>query len=302
MFSACDSKEYSHIEEVETDKFLSDVAVRKELDKHRYEDKDILYFGFDLRSSPQEDIKQYRPFLDYLEKETGLRFKLHFNSKGDAAYKELASDHVQFAAIGAMGFLLAESHAKIKPIVRGLNNEKKAAYQSVFITAPKSSIRKIHDIKGKKVAFGSESSTQGHLIPRIVLEKNAIALNDLALYTYTGSHQRCAEAVIAKKADVCGMQDQLAKKLAKEGLVKIIHHSEYYPSSGIIVNEYVSKDIVAKVTQALLNFNPEGKDRSNLYHWDRTEMAKGFILAKEKDYDELKKWAIKFGFLHRHDK
>lgn len=302
LFSACDSREFSNIEEVDTNEVLSDVAVKKELDGQKYEERDVLYFGFDLRSSPQEDIKQYRPFLDYLQEETGYRFKLHFNAKGDATYKDLATDHVQFAAIGAMGFLLAKSHANLTPIVRGLNNDKKAVYQSVFVTSPKSNIKKVEDIKGTKMAFGSKSSTQGHLIPRIILEKHGIQLKDLELYSYTGSHQKCAEAVISKKADVCGMQDQLAKKLVKEGLVKIVHSSAYYPSSGIVVNEFVPKNIVNKVTQALLNFEPEGKDGSNLYHWERTEMAKGFVEADEKDYQELKKWATKLGFLHVHRK
>ena len=39
-----------------------------------------IYFGFDLRSSPQEDAAQYIPFLDYLSESTGFHFKLHLKS------------------------------------------------------------------------------------------------------------------------------------------------------------------------------------------------------------------------------
>ena len=43
-----------------------------------YKSQDTYIFGFDLRASPQEDARQYLPFLAYLEKTTGYKFKLQF--------------------------------------------------------------------------------------------------------------------------------------------------------------------------------------------------------------------------------
>ncbi len=292
LLLSCDSD--SHIAEHDLDDRVE--SIQPNTHSHS-KNKDIIGFGFDLRSSPQEDARQYLPFLAYLEKETGYKFKLHFTPESQDIADIVGENHVQFAALGAVSFLRANAKHGVIPVVRGVNPYGKAKYQSVFVVAPKSKIKSLHDIKGKRLAFGSRSSTQGHLIPRIVLSKNGINLKMLSAFSYTGSHQNCANAVASKNSDVCAMQDTMAKNMAKKNLLKIIHTSAYYPSSGIVANKNVPTEVLNKVKQALLNFEPQGKDKEYLYHWYRTEMPLGFTPAHISDYSELKKWAVEFGFL-----
>lgn len=93
------------------------------------------------------------------------------------------------------------------------------------------------------------------------------------------------------------MQDTMAKIMANQGLVRIIHTSNYYPSSGIAANHDVPAEIVNKVKQALLNFKPQGKDKKGLYNWERTEMPLGFTTANIDDYKELRKWSTQLRFI-----
>jgi len=258
----------------------------------------IYYFGFDLRGSPQEDAAQYLPFLKYLSDKTGYTLQLHFSPKNSSAADQLGENITQFAAVGASSFLSAQSRYEVTSLVRGLNHLGKAEYQSVFVTKPGSKIVSIKDLPGKKLAFGSRDSTQGHLIPRIMLKEHGIPLSALAKYKHTGSHQNCAEAVISGKYDVCGMQDELAKSLQQRGLLKIIHSSEYFPSSGIASNMKVPETVRRAVKEALLDFDPQGRDKHTLYHWQNTEMPKGFTESHDADYQQLRDWSIIFGFLH----
>ena len=55
--------------------------------KHR--DANTFVFGFDLRASPQEDARQYIPFLKYLESTTGYRFRLHFTPQNNKISRNL---------------------------------------------------------------------------------------------------------------------------------------------------------------------------------------------------------------------
>jgi len=261
-------------------------------------DSDIYYFCFDLRGSPQEDAAQYLPLLKYLSDKTGYIFQLHFSPKNSSAADQLGENITQFAAVGASSFLAAQSRYEVTSLVRGLNHLGKAEYQSVFVTKPESKIASIKDLSGKRLAFGSRDSTQGHLIPRIMLKENGIPLSALAKYKHTGSHQNCAEAVISGKYDVCGMQDELAKSLQQRGLLKIIHSSEYFPSSGIASNMKVPEPVRRAVKEALLDFDPQGRDEHTLYHWQNTEMPKGFTRSHDADYQQLRDWSIRFGFLH----
>ena len=296
--TACDSSDNIPVQIVNDHDTLSDSQLHDLQTKASQEKApDTFYFGFDLRNSPQEDTAQYLPFINYLEQATGYHFKIYFTPKGSTSADELGRNHTQFAAMGASSFLYAQTRYGAIPLVRGLNSQGRAEYQSVFVVRPDSPIHKLQDIKGQRLAFGNRDSTQGHLIPRIVLQKNKIPLSSLASYEYTGSHHNCSEAVISGRADVCAMQDQLAYQLESEGFVKIIYHSAFYPSSGIVANQSVPTQALIKVKQALLNFEPQGKDSAGLYHWELTEMPRGFISSSEDDYRILREWSIHLGFL-----
>lgn len=254
---------------------------------------DEYVFSFDLRSTPQEDARQYLPFLKYLTKATGYRFKLRFTPRDDKVIELLGKGEIHFADIGATGYIKVHDDYGAMILARGLNNDGVAEYQSLFVAHPDSHIKKLADLYGTKFAFGSINSTQGHLIPRIVLYKNGIGLEDFDQYDYTGSHQQCAEAVISQRFDVCAMQDTMAKELASKNLVKIIYRSDFFPSSGIVAYKGVDKAVLSKVQKALLEFDPESKDREGLYNWDKTEMPKGFTRTRDSDYDKLRFWMKK---------
>lgn len=260
------------------------------------ENGSVLWFGFDLRSSPQEDAKQYLPFLKYLEASTGYRFELAFIPRSENVVETLGKAKVQFAAIGAGTYLHARAKHGVIPLARGLSAEGGAQYRSVIVVEPDGPIRSIADLRNRRFAFGSVTSTQGHLIPRIVLFMNGITLKDLRSYDYTGSHQNCATAVLAGRADACGMQDTMGQELAHAGLVRILYTSKRYPTSGIAANRHVSPEILARVKQALLEFEPQGRHAQGLYHWEKTEMPQGFVEARDSDYAELREWARKLGY------
>lgn len=256
---------------------------------------DIIWFGFDLRSSFREDARQYLPFITYLSDATGLKFEIYIVPGKEHVVDALGSGRIQFAALGAGSYLLAHEKYSVLPLVRGLNSENRAEYRSVIVVRHDGPIRTIGDLRGAHFAFGNVTSTQGHIIPGIVLAKYGIRLSELRSYEYTGSHHNCANAVLTGRADACGMQDTMGIELEKAGLVRIIHTSGYYPSSGICANKGVSPEILSRVKKALLDFDPKGRHAAGLYHWDRTEMPNGFVPAADGDYAELRAWAERLG-------
>jgi len=275
---------------------LSEVTF-EELQFPQEENQNVLVFGFDRRLEPKEDVKMYVSFLRYLEKATGYRWKLYISEKDGGIVHDLGTGKVHFAAIGTLSYLQAHELYGVRCLVRGLNAQGKDRYQAVIFTRPQSDITSLADLKGRTFAFGSYTSTQGHLIPRMMLAQIGIELKDLKNYEYTGSHADCANAVISGRYDAGGMQDTLARSLEAKGLIRILAVSDYYPASGISVNKDVPPKVVEKVKKALLAFDPQGKDAEGLYHWERSEMPLGFIEARDEDYEELRRWARVFGLL-----
>jgi len=237
---------------------------------------DVVYFGFDLRLGLKTDIETYAPLMDYLSAKTGKQFKLKYAETYEETQYYLACGLVSFAAIGPVSYVSAElRYGNVIPLLVGLDSSRSKTYRAVIFTHPSSDIRRIEDLMNRSFAFGSFYSTQGHLIPRMMLEKAGITLGELKRYAYLGSHLACAQAVISGLFDAGGMQDTLAFTLESEGLIRIIAVSEPYPRSMIAANRNVDPDLLEKVKTALLELDPFGKD-AELLNWSLTEFPGGF--------------------------
>ncbi len=244
--------------------------------KQTTSNENVVYFGFDLRLGPKADIEIYAPLMDYLSAKTGKQFKIKYAETYEETQYYLASGIVSFAAIGPVSYVIAEEkYGNVIPLVVGLDSNGAPTYRAVIFTRPDSSIMKIEDLRNHSFAFGSFYSTQGHLIPRIMLEEAGIKIRDFKRYAYLGSHQACAQAVISGLFDAGGMQDTLAYKLESKGLIRIIAVSKPYPRSMIAANKNVDPELLGKVKLALIELDPLGKD-ANLLDWSKTEFSGGF--------------------------
>lgn len=259
--------------------------------------QEVYVFGFDRRLEPKEDVRIYASLLEYLERETGYDFALHVTPKDGSLVGEIGDGQVDFAVVGTLTYLQAHELYGARMLVRGVNEGNENVYQAAIVTRLDSDIKVLKDLNGRTFAFGASSSTQGHLIPRLMMEQAGIDISGFRSYEYTGSHAETANAVISGRADAGGMQDTLAQTLADRGLLRIIAWSDPYPSSGVLAGARVTTEVVEAVTAALLAFDPKGQDSAGLYHWERTEMPNGFSLAEDADYIELRRWAEKYGLL-----
>lgn len=272
------------------------VAAFEELD---WSTPGALYVGFDRRLEPKENVRIYLPLLRYLERKTSLRFKLRLPPTGATVVDDLGNGNVQFAIVGPLTYLQAREQHVVQPLVRGLNEQRRGEYRAAIITRPSSPVHRVADLRQRRLAFGAPTSTQGHLIPKIMLHQAGVPLAELASFEFTGSHVESADAVLSGRCDAAAVQDTLARSLASRGLVRIVAMSDAYPSSGIVFAPRVDPAIIATVRAALLEFDPGGRDAVGLYHWDRSEMPGGFAAAEDRDYDALRSWAFRLGVLER---
>lgn len=255
------------------------------------------YVGFDRRLEPSEDVKMYVPLLNYLERTTGYKFRLRVFPQDVDIAREISQGQVQFAIIGPLSSLQTEKYGA-KSLVIGITDNGTFSYRAMIVTQPSSPIKSIQDLRGRTLAFGSRTSTQGYLIPRIMLAQAGLNLSDLASFESFQSHADAANAVISGQFDAAALQDTLAEKLATQGLVKIVATSAYYPCSGISVAAGVDPAVVVAVQKALLEFDPQGKDRDVLYQWGNSEMPKGFRQTEGDPYAVFRPWAEQFGLLN----
>lgn len=276
---------------------LNKTVSAEELQNMVITNRDYYYVGFDWRLEPSQDVKMYVPLLNYLERQTGYKFRLRVFPQDVDIAREMGAGQVQFSIIGPLSLLRAEKYG-VKALTIGITENGTSSYRAMIVTQPGSSIKTIQDLRGRTVAFGSRTSTQGYLIPRIMLAKASLNLGDLASFESFQSYADAANAVISGRFDAAALQDTLAQKLATQGLVKIIAISDYYPCGGISVASGIDPAVVAAVRKALLQFNPQGKDRAHLYNWDNSEMPKGFGSIVGDPYAVFRPWIQTFGLLN----
>src|SRR2546425_4850993 len=118
--------------------------------------------------NPSELLRIYTPFAEYLSKE--LRIKVQFTPVVDyaATVEGLAANKLDLVWYG--GFTSVQAVRRTNGTAKRLVlRQEDAEFKSVFIAKPGSGIQSLKDLKGKTFAFGSVSSTSGHLMPRYFL-------------------------------------------------------------------------------------------------------------------------------------
>jgi phosphonate transport system substrate-binding protein len=265
--------------------------------QEKHPQPNTLWFGFDLRLGPKEEVQIYTPFLRYLEKTTGKRFRIRFTENYEDTIENLGKGITHFAAIGTLSYAIGSDKYGTKYLVSGVNKDGDPRYHSIIFTRPDSSIEEMSDLRNRCFAFGSKMSTQGHLIPRKMLDDAGIKLEDLGRYIYTGSHINAVKSVLNGECDAGGTQDVLANRLAFERKIKVINISFPYPSSLIAYNNRLDPATVEAVKSALLTFEPAGKHKHLLFDWDKTEMPLGFTVLNEFEINKVKMLAQKYDLI-----
>ncbi|MGV8891459.1 MAG: putative selenate ABC transporter substrate-binding protein [Burkholderiaceae bacterium] len=248
--------------------------------------------------APTELQRKFKPLGDYLEKK--LDMKVEFTPVTDYAtsVESLINNKLDMVWFGGFTFIQAKvrSNNQVVPLVQRAEDEK---FKSVFITTDKD-ITKLEDLKGKTFAFGSESSTSGHLMPRSYLLAAKINPDtDLKRIAFSGAHDATVAAVSGGKVDAGALNISVWEKLVAAGKVdtKVVHvfyttpgYYDYNWSVRADMNPVVRK----KLTDAFLALDAKNPADKKILDLQR---ASKFIPAKAENYAAIEAAARSAGLL-----
>ncbi len=248
--------------------------------------------------SPTELARKAAPLVKYLEAKLGMKVEFTPVTDYAAAVEALASRKVDLAWFGGFTFVQAQvrSGGKAIPIVQREEDEK---FRSVFITSDPS-IKRLSDLKGKDVSFGSQSSTSGHLMPRSALMQAGLDPDkDFRRVAYSGAHDATIAAVAAGKVQAGALNISVWEKFLADKKVDTSKVTAFYTTPPYFdYNWTVHADMPAalreKITQALLSLSrndPEGKEILEL------QRATRFIPTKAENYKGIEAAARGAGLL-----
>jgi len=248
--------------------------------------------------NPQEMLRIYSPFAEYLTKEIGMPVKFTPVVDYAATVEGLAANRLEMVWYGGLTSVQAAKQAK--GARRIIMRKEDAEFKSHFITRKNTGIKALADLKGKTFAFGSVSSTSGHLMPRYFLLKGGInPEKDFAKFSFSGAHDATAAWVEAGQVDGGALNFLVWDKLVESkkvdtSKVNIFWTTPPYVDYVWTVRAGVDKATLEKITKAFLKLDYNKPDDKKLLDLHRT---KGYIAAKDEDWKGIEDAAIAAGLI-----
>jgi phosphonate transport system substrate-binding protein len=248
--------------------------------------------------SPTELARKAAPLMKYLEAKLGTKVEFTPVTDYAAAVEALASRKVDLAWFGGFTFVQAQARSggKAIPIVQREEDEK---FRSVFITSDPA-IKKLADLKGKDVSFGSQSSTSGHLMPRsFLLQAGVDPDKDFRRVAYSGAHDATIAAVAGGKVQAGALNISVWEKFVADKRVDTAKVFVFYTTPPYYdYNWTVHADMPAatreKLTQAMLALNREDAAGKEILELQR---ATRFVPTKADNYKGIEAAAQSAGLL-----
>lgn len=249
--------------------------------------------------APTELQRKFKPLGDYLEKETGLEVVFTPVSDYAAVVEGLAAKKIDLAWLGGFTYVQARlrTQGEALPIVQRAEDE---VFTSKFIVPADSPVKSLAELKGKTFAFGSPSSTSGHLMPRFFLLEDGIDPDkDFARIAFSGAHDATVAFVASGRAEAgvlnASVMDKLLEKGdANAGRVKVIATTPPYYDYNWTVRPGLDPALREKIANAFLKLDPADPAHKELMALQR---ASKYVPTTSANYDGIERAARSAGLI-----
>jgi len=248
--------------------------------------------------APTELQRKFSKVAAYLEQEVGLKTEYTAVTDYAAVVEALAARKIDLAWLGGFTFVQARRRTgNAIPIVQRAEDE---TFTSKFIANAASGIKVLADLKGRNFAFGSVSSTSGHLMPRyFLLKQKIIPEKDFKRVAYSGAHDATALQVESGKVEAGVLNASVWEKLVQERKVDlkkviVIWTTPPYYDYNWTVRGDLDPALIRKLTEAFLKLDPKNPAHKELLDLQR---ASKFIPTRPENYRGIEAAARAAGLL-----
>lgn len=247
--------------------------------------------------APTELQRKFAPLGQYLEKELGMKVQFVPVSDYAAVVTALNADQIDMAWLGGFTFVQASQRGKVVPLVQ---REEDSRFTSKYIVNADAGISTLQQLKGKSFAFGSASSTSGHLMPRYFLQKQHIKPETFFKSVgYSGAHDATVAWVASGKVDAGVLNASVWDKLVEAGKVdqskvKLLGTTPPYFDYNWTVRGSLDKKLQQKIQSAFLKLNAANPEHKAILDLQR---ASRFIPTKAANYKGIETAAKEAGLL-----
>lgn len=199
--------------------------------------------------------KDYAPVFNGITQQYGIHFDLKAGSSYAAVIEGMCNDQADIAWYGASSYGEAKQKCGVELLAVDVKKGDASYYSGIF-TRKGNGIESISDLKGKRVAFGSTSSTSSFNFPVAMLIAGGVdPVKDLGKIIIADSHSASLAALAEGKVDAAAASYNSFGKAVNKGAIdpakfKPLAKSQPIPNPPLAMNKGLPDDLKARLRKA----------------------------------------------------
>ncbi len=233
-------------------------------DPAQWVDPSTLIFAYTPVEDPAVYAEVWAEFLTHLEETTGKRVQFFPVQSNAAQLEAMRAGRLHIAGFNTGSNPIAVACAGFRSFAMMAAEDGSFGYEMEIITYPGSGIESIEDLKGRNLAFTSETSNSGFKAPSALL-KAEFGLEAGRDFTpaFSGKHDNSILGVANKDYDAAAIANSVKARMidreaVSEDQLKVLYTSQTFPTTGYGVVYNLHPDLQEKIKDAFFSFDWEG--------------------------------------------
>jgi phosphate/phosphite/phosphonate ABC transporter binding protein len=222
---------------------------------------------------------RFLPVKEHLEAATGRTIVLKVSRTHEEAVDSIGAGHAHLAYLDPSAYIEARHRSGVVPLAKTVLGGV-STFRSVIVTRADSPITRIVEGRTHRLALGAVHSSSSSLIPAVMFQEVGITLTQFGAVDYLEQEDRIALSVLARRHDLGGLSESVARKYLADGL-RIIKTSEATPQYVIAACACLPPNLRSTLRQALLSFAASRTASANL-------RLEGFASTEDRDFDVVR--------------
>lgn len=233
-------------------------------DPSQWLNPNTLIFAYTPVEDPAVYAEVWQPFLDHLAQETGKRVQFFPVQSNAAQIEAMRSGRLHIAGFNTGSNPLAVACAGFRPFAMMASADGSFGYEMEFITYPGSGIETVEDLKGRTLAFTSETSNSGFKAPQALLEAEySLQVERDYKPAFSGAHDNSILGVVNKDYDAAAIANSVARRMVDRGVVNAndyvtIYQSDSFPTTGYGTAYNLAPELQDSIRAAFFSFDWAG--------------------------------------------
>lgn len=240
------------------------------------------------RLPEKELLVMFTPLAQYLEKETGKKVAMVIPRDFDTFTKQAIAGEFQLGFANPNIYIVIKKETPEAEHL-GLASEPGVGtkLQGVFFVVKESPIKKIQELKGKKVCFVDPGSAAGYIAQMLELHKAGVAKEEIQI-VFAGKPPKVGEMVRDGAADAGAMPASVYARLPFELMLRTIGKTVDLPNWPFFSTKTADKALTAQVKAALVKLGPKTAEADRVLSLANLE---GFVPTSDADFDVMREAA-----------